>query len=475
MLNKVQTMPAQTMFEKIWDAHVVRDMGDGRSLIYIDRHFIHEGTSRDAFDRLRGANQPVANRAATFAVIDHDPSTQLGRRWDTYPPARERIRAMQENCQHFGIDLIDVNDPRQGIVHVIASELGITLPGCTLVCGDSHTATNGGIGAWAWGIGTTEVARVLATQTLIQKKPKTMRVTFTGAMPLGVYSKDLVLYLIGKYGAAAGTGYAIEYAGPAVRGLEIESRLTICNMSIEFGARSGLIAPDDKTIEYLAGRPFSPTGALWERAVADWRELPSDADACFDRELDIDCSAVRPQVTWGTSPQEVMAIDECVPDPADVIDPVRRAPMANSFAYMGLKPGQSLEGLPIDYAFIGSCTNARLSDLEIAATVVRGRKVASSVKALVVPGSTQVKEAAQARGLHRIFIEAGFEWRESGCALCQNFGGDEVGPGERCMSTANRNFEGRQGPKARTHLASPAMVAAAALCGRIVDVRKLMN
>jgi 3-isopropylmalate/(R)-2-methylmalate dehydratase large subunit len=382
---------------------------------------------------------------------------------------------MQVNCHDFGIVLIDVDDPRQGIVHVIAPELGISLPGCTLVCGDSHTATNGGIGAWAWGIGTTEVARVLATQTLIQKKPKTMRVNFAGAMQHGVCSKDLILYLIGKYGAAAGTGYAIEYAGPAIRRLAIESRLTICNMSIEFGARSGFIAPDDSTIEYLAGRPFAPTGALWERAVADWQRLPSDDDAQFDRELEVDCNAVRPQVTWGTSPQEVIAIDEHVPDPASVDDPVRRAPMANSFAYMGLTPGQSLEGLPIDYAFIGSCTNARLSDLELAAAVVRGRKVAAKVKALVVPGSTQVKAAAEARGLHKVFIESGFEWRESGCALCQNFGGDEVGPGERCMSTANRNFEGRQGPKARTHLASPAMVAAAAISGKIVDVRRLLN
>ena len=370
-------MPGATLFEKIWHSHVVRSFGE-RWLIHIDRHFVHEGTSRNAFDGLRQRGQGVRNLELTFGVIDHDPSTLPGRTAQTYAPSRERIGAMQENCREFGLHLFDVNDPQQGIVHVIATEHGIVLPGMTVVCGDSHTATNGGVGAWGWGIGTTEVERVLATQTLLLPKPKTMRANFGGRLSDGVTSKDLILYLIGQHGVAIGTGYAVEYAGPAIRALPIEARLTVCNMSIEFGARSGMIAPDDTTIQFFAGRPYAPTGERWEQAVAHWRALPTDDDAAFDREIDIDCSAVNPQVTWGTSPQEVIGVDERIPDPSQV-RPERRAAMIQALAYMGLEPGMKMEGLPIDYAFIGSCTNSRLSDLQAAAAVIRGRKIPESV------------------------------------------------------------------------------------------------
>jgi 3-isopropylmalate/(R)-2-methylmalate dehydratase large subunit len=462
----------ETLFEKLWHSHVVREFGD-RALVHVDRHLVHEGTSRNAFDGLRARKRGVKNVDLTFGVIDHDPSTLPGRTAQTYEPSRERIGAMQENCREFGVRLFDVNDPQQGIVHVIATELGIVLPGMTVACGDSHTATNGAVGAWAWGIGTTEVERVLATQTLIQLRPKTMRASFSGRMGPGVSAKDLILYLIGKYGVAIGTGYAVEYAGPAIRALPMESRFTVCNMSIEFGARSGTIAPDDTTFAYLHGRPFAPTGALWDRAVAHWRTLPSADDATFDRELEVDCGNVKPQVTWGTSPQEVIGVDEVIPQPADLV-PERRTLMAKSLAYMDLEPGKPLAGVPIDYAFIGSCTNSRLSDLAAAAAIVQGRKVSPSVTAIVVPGSTQVKKAAEAAGLHRIFLDAGFQWRESGCSMCQTLGGDFVPPGKRCISTSNRNFEDRQGAKSRTHLASPTMVAAAAVEGRIVDVRRFL-
>ncbi len=461
----------RSLFSKIWDSHVIRELGADRTLIQIDRHLLHEATSRDAFDGLRRRGLAPKSVAATFGVVDHDPSTQPGRTWMTYLPARERISAMQQNCREFGIELLDVNDSRQGIVHVIAPELGITLPGATIVCGDSHTATSGGLGAWAWGIGTTEIERVLATQAMILRRPKTMRVNFHGSLPAGVYAKDLILAFIGRHGIAVGSGFAVEYAGETIRGLGIEARLTVCNMSIEFGARSGLIAPDDATINYIAGRPFAPSGKLWDQAVADWHHLPSDDGAAFDREIALDCSNLHPQITWGTSPQDVIAIDEAIPDPSTA--PVeRRSAMVNALDYMGLSPGMRMEGLPIDVAFIGSCTNARLSDLEIAARMVRGRKVPEHVTAFVVPGSTAVKHVAEAAGLDVVFREAGFGWRESGCSMCQTLGGDSVPPGQRSISTTNRNFEGRQGPQARTHLASPAMVAAAAVAGRIVDTRK---
>ena len=460
----------ETLFEKLWGAHVVRAFGD-RALIHIDRHLVHEGTSRNAFDGLRQRGRGVKNLALTFGVIDHDPSTLPGRTAQTYAPSRERIGAMQDNCRAFGLKLFDVDDPQQGIVHVIATELGIVLPGMTVACGDSHTATSGAVGAWGWGIGTTEVERVLATQTLLQSKPKTMRANFVGRIGAGVTAKDMILYLIGKYGVAIGTGYAVEYAGPAIRALPMEARFTVCNMSIEFGTRSGMIAPDDTTFDYLHGRPYGPQGAMWERAVAHWRTLPTADDATFDRELEVDCDQVTPQVTWGTSPQDVVGVGEAIPEPSR-LPPERRSAAEKSLAYMELAPGMSLVGVPIDYAFIGSCTNSRLSDLKAAAAVVRGRKVPSSVTAIVVPGSTQVKKAAEAAGLDRIFIEAGFQWRESGCSMCQTLGGDFVPPGRRCISTSNRNFEDRQGAKSRTHLASPAMVAAAAVHGHIVDVRQ---
>ena len=460
-----------TLFEKIWRAHVVRSFGE-RALIHIDRHFVHEGTSRNAFDGLRRRGRGVKSRALTFGVIDHDPSTLPGRTAMTYEPSRERIGAMQENCRDFGVHLFDVDDSRQGIVHVIATEHGIVLPGMTVACGDSHTATSGGVGAWGWGIGTTEVERVLATQTLLMPKPRTMRASFHGTTADGVTAKDLVLYLIGRYGVALGTGYAVEYAGEGIRALRVEGRLTICNMSIELGARSGMIAPDDATIQFLAGRPFAPQGQLWDTAVAYWRTLPSDDDAVFDREIEVDCRAVAPQITWGTSPQEVIGIGERIPDPSTLV-PERRAAATQALAYMELVPGMAMEGLPIDYAFIGSCTNSRLPDLAAAAAVIKGRKVPPTVTALVVPGSTQVKVAAEAAGLDRIFKEAGFQWRESGCSMCQTLGGDFVPAGRRCISTSNRNFEDRQGPRSRTHLASPAMVAAAAVHGRIVDVRQV--
>jgi 3-isopropylmalate/(R)-2-methylmalate dehydratase large subunit len=382
---------------------------------------------------------------------------------------------MQNNCREFGIDLFDIDDPEQGIVHVISPELGITLPGSTFVCADSHSATSGGLGAWAWGIGTSQVLQVMATQTLVQKRPKTMRVSFVGTMQRGVFPKDLVLYLIGRHGIAAGAGYVVEYAGSVIRGMPIEGRMTVCNMSIEFGARSSLTAVDDTTLQYLHGRRFAPKGKAWDGAVRAWRELYSDDEAKFDREIEIDCTPIEPQITWGTTPQDVIGISEFVPEPTRVADPERRRAIERAIGYMNVMPGQPIAGTPIDVAFIGSCTNSRLSDLEEAANIVRGRKVPEGVLALVVPGSSQVKAAAEAKGLDRIFRDAGFEWRESGCSLCVATNGDIVPPGKRSISTSNRNFENRQGPGSRTHLASPAMVAAAAVTGQITDLRKLYH
>jgi 3-isopropylmalate/(R)-2-methylmalate dehydratase large subunit len=458
----------QTLFDKLWSRHVIRELSDGRTLLRIDRHLIHDGSSRQAFDGLRRIKRRFRSVGQNLAIVDHIVSTLPGRTGESHPPGRERIHALRDNAREFGVTLYDVDDPRQGIVHVVAPELGFALPGTTLVCGDSHTATNGALGALAWGIGTTEVMHVMATQSLLVRKPKRMRVVFDGKLPVGVFAKDLILYFIRKHGVDAGNGYAVEYAGAAIEALGMEGRMTICNMSIEFGARMGMIGFDATTREYVRGRPFAPRGAEWDPALADWLELHSDTAAQFDREIRIDCTGLRPQVTWGNSPEALVAIDEPVPNATD--DSVRRM-----LDYMDLQAGQTLEGVPIDYAFIGSCTNSRLSDLQAAAEVVRGRKVAPGVTALVVPGSIAVKTAAEALGLDEVFREAGFEWRLSGCSMCVASNGDIVAPGKRAISTTNRNFEHRQGPRSRSHLASPAMVAAAAVTGRITDVRKLLE
>jgi 3-isopropylmalate/(R)-2-methylmalate dehydratase large subunit len=463
----------KSLFEKIWDQHVVSTFSDGRSLLQIDRHVLQETACREAFDGMRKRDLRVRDLDLTYAVIDHSVSTAPGRTSGTNPRTQPAIEAMQRNCREFGIRLFDVNDPEQGIVHVISPELGIALPGCTLVCADSHTASSGGVGALAWGIGTTQVLQVMATQTLIQSKPKAMRVAFDGPLGQGVFSKDLILYLIGKHGSAGGAGHAIEYAGAAISAMPVEARMTICNMSIEFGARAGFVAADEATFEYLDGRRFAPQGAAWDRAVAFWRGMRSDDGARFDKEIAVDCRGIAPQITWGTMPQDVVAIDGVVPDPTNFADPERRSGAERSLAYIGLHPGREMDGVPIDFAFIGSCTNSRLSDLQEAAKVARLGTVPAGVRALVVPGSSKVKRDAEALGLDKVFTAAGFEWRESGCSMCVGGNGDIVPPGKRCISTSNRNFENRQGPDARTHIASPAMVAAAAISGHITDVRKI--
>jgi 3-isopropylmalate/(R)-2-methylmalate dehydratase large subunit len=462
-----------TLFDKMWNAHVVSPFGD-RSVVYIDRHFLQETTCYEAFARLREEGLPVHAPDRTFAVIDHCVSTESGRTDESFAPTTYWIRAMRKNCAEFGIDLFDITDARQGIVHVIAPELGIALPGVSMVCGDSHTATCGGLGAWAFGIGTSQVGQVLVSQALLLRKPRTMRVNFTGRRPPGVYAKDMILGLIGKYGTASGTGYAVEYAGEAIEALPIEGRMTISNMSVEFGARAGFVRADERTFNYLHGRPFAPKGAAWDAAVAHWRTLGSDEDAVFDKDLELDCSTLAPQISWGTSPQDMMRVDAQIPDPGAVSDPERRRTMEKALFYMGLTPGQPIAGTPIDVAFIGSCTNGRLSDLEEAARIVKGRRVKDGVRALVVPGSTAVKAKAEALGLGAIFRDAGFEWREAGCSMCVSGNGDIVPPGKRSISTTNRNFEGRQGPDSRTHITSPAMVAAAAITGSITDVRKVV-
>jgi 3-isopropylmalate/(R)-2-methylmalate dehydratase large subunit len=468
-------MKTQTIIDKIWQHHVVKDLGDGRAVIHVDRHVIHEGTTRRAFDGLRKLGAKVRRPELTFAVIDHGVSTSPGRTAQSYEPTLSRTLAMRDNCVQFGIELFDISDLRQGIVHVIAPELGIALPGCTLVCGDSHTATSGALGAWAWGIGTTEVEHVLATQCLIQAKPATMRVTIDGQLAFGVTAKDLILKVIGRLGTAAGTGAVLEYAGSTIRSMPVEGRLTVCNMSIELGARAGVIAPDDSTFEYLADRPFVPKGALWEQALTHWRGLSSDEGASYAREMSLRAELVAPQITWGNSPENVIGIDEPVPMPQDCASVERRQSLIRAIEYMQVPPGKPLEGVPIDVAFIGSCTNGRLSDLQAAAEIVRGRHVAPGVRALVVPGSTRVKHEAELLGLDRVFADAGFEWRESGCSMCVATNGDVVGRGQRCISTSNRNFENRQGTGSRTHLTSPAMTAAAAVTGHITDVRKMLR
>ena len=460
---------ALTLYEKVWNAHAVAHGPGGRTLLYIDRHLLHDG-SFHAFAALRDAGRRVRRPDASFATPDHYIPTR-GREDIRDAELRDKVETLAGNARTHRIAFYGAGDDRQGIVHVIGPEQGITQPGITLVCGDSHTSTHGAFGALAFGIGASEVAHVLATQALWQSRSKTMRITVEGQLGPGVAAKDLILALIARIGAFGGSGFTLEYAGAAIRGLSMEGRMTVCNMSIEAGARAGLVAPDDVTYEYLAGRPHAPAGPDWERAVGRWRGLPTDAEAAFDREIAIDAKTLRPMATWGTSPEHGAPVDGVVPDPVHERDPARRTSMEKALRYMGLAPGQALEGLRMDRVFIGSCTNSRLEDLRSAAAVVRGRK--AKIPALVVPGSGLVKKAAEAEGLDRVFLDAGFEWRDAGCSMCVGMNGDLVGAGERCASTSNRNFEGRQGKGARTHLMSPAMAAAAAIAGCITDVRKL--
>jgi 3-isopropylmalate/(R)-2-methylmalate dehydratase large subunit len=463
----------QTLFDKIWAQHVVAELGDGVSLLYVDRHFIHDLEAAPRMKRLQQRKLHVARPDLTFASPDHAIATTPGRSHDQQVLQAPLLRDMRDLSQRNGVRFFDLGESGQGIVHVIGPELGLSLPGLVIVCGDSHTCTHGGLGALAFGIGSSEVEHVLATQTIRQKKPKTLRLNFHGQAPAYVGAKDLILHAIGTYGTAAGRGYAIEYAGSAVRALSVEQRLTLCNLSIEMGAKIGMIAPDEVTLAYVKGKRFAPSGMDSDAAEHEWRALSTDADAEFDKELHLDASRVVPQVTWGTSPQDVLPIDGLVPDPANESDPEKRRSMLAALDYMGLEPGAKLEGTPIDWVFIGSCTNARLSDLREAASLLRGRQVARGVTAWVVPGSEDVRRAAEAEGLDQIFKTAGFAWREPGCSLCLAANGEVIQPHQRSVSTTNRNFVGRQGPSARTHLASPAMAAAAAIAGCIADVRKL--
>ncbi|MCE2509617.1 MAG: 3-isopropylmalate dehydratase large subunit [Alphaproteobacteria bacterium] len=463
----------RTLFDKIWQFHLVDVAEDGTCLLYIDRHLVHEVTSPQAFEGLRLNHRKIRHAEATLAVADHNVPTTDRSHGIADPESRLQIETLQKNCEEFGIPYLSMSDIRQGIVHVIGPEQGFTQPGMTIVCGDSHTSTHGAFGALAFGIGTSEVEHVLATQTLIQKPAENMRITVDGELGPGITAKDIALAIIGTIGTAGGTGYVIEYAGSAIRGLTMEGRMTLCNMTIEAGARAGLIAPDETTFEYLKGRSFVPKGAAWEQAVEAWRALPSDDGALYDREIALAAEAIAPQVTWGTSPQDVLPITGAVPDPAKEQDPNRRRAMERALDYMGLKPGTRLRDIKVDRVFIGSCTNARIEDLRAAAAIVKGRKVSSHVGAMVVPGSGLVKEAAESEGLDRVFIEAGFEWREPGCSMCLAMNADKLKPGERCASTSNRNFEGRQGRGGRTHLMSPEMAAAAAIAGHLADVREL--
>ncbi|MBB4286155.1 3-isopropylmalate dehydratase large subunit [Roseospira goensis] len=464
---------ARTLFDKIWQAHLVERQDDGTCLIYIDRHLVHEVTSPQAFEGLRLAGRRVRAPQATLAVADHNvPTTDRSKGIDD-PESALQVQTLEDNCRDFDVQYLSMADIRQGIVHIVGPEQGFTLPGATIVCGDSHTSTHGAFGALAFGIGTSEVEHVLATQTLRQSPAKNMRVTVKGHVGAGVTAKDIALAIIGRIGTAGGTGHVIEYSGEAIRALSMEGRMTVCNMSIEAGARAGLIAPDDTTFEYLKGRPMAPKGAAWEAAVTWWKTLHSDPDAVFDTEVEIDAATIAPQVTWGTSPENVAPITATVPDPAAETDPNRRAALERSLAYMGLTAGMKLTDVTVDRVFIGSCTNGRIEDLRAAAALAKGRKVAAGVGAMVVPGSGLVKEQAEQEGLDTVFIEAGFEWREPGCSMCLAMNADRLAPGERCASTSNRNFEGRQGRGGRTHLMSPEMAVAAAVTGRLTDARAL--
>jgi len=465
-------MTAKTLYDKLWDDHVVRFDDDGTALLYIDRHLVHEVTSPQAFEGLRLAGRKPWRVAANLATADHNVPTVGQARGITDPIARLQVETLDNNCSEFGITEFKMGDRRQGIVHVVGPEQGATLPGMTVVCGDSHTATHGALGALAFGIGTSEVEHVLATQCLIQKKSKSMRVMVDGAVGPGATAKDIALAVIGRIGTAGGTGYVIEFAGQAIRDLSVEGRLSVCNMAIEAGARAGIVAVDEKTIDYVKGRPYAPKGEDWERAVAYWNTLHGDEGAAFDAEVRIDAAGIEPQVTWGTSPEMVVPVSAQVPDPAAMDDPVKAVGMRRALEYMGLDAGTPITEIRPDKVFIGSCTNSRIEDLRAAAAVAKGRKVADGIKlAMVVPGSGLVKEQAEAEGLDRIFTEAGFEWREPGCSMCLAMNADRLERGERCASTSNRNFEGRQGAGGRTHLVSPAMAAAAAIAGHFVDVR----
>ncbi|QXM25492.1 3-isopropylmalate dehydratase large subunit [Elioraea tepida] len=462
----------RTLFDKIWDSHVVERLPDGTCLLYIDRHLVHEVTSPQAFEGLRLAGRKVRRPEATFAVADHNVPTSDRRAGIAEPESRLQVETLERNVAEFGIHYFPLLDARQGIVHIVGPEQGISQPGMTIVCGDSHTSTHGALGALAFGIGTSEVEHVLATQTLLQKPAKNMLVRVDGTLPFGCTAKDIILAIIGRIGTAGGTGHVIEYAGEVIRSLDMAGRMTICNMSIEAGARAGLIAPDETTFAYLKGRPYAPKGEAWERALAWWKTLPSDEGAAYDTTVTLDAAAIVPLVTWGTSPEDVVPVTGAVPDPADEPTEARRAAKQRMLDYMGLTPGQRMQDIPIDVVFIGSCTNGRIEDIRAAAAVAKGRKVAPGVRAMVVPGSGLVKQAAEAEGLDRVLIEAGFEWREPGCSMCLGMNPDQLKPGQRCASTSNRNFEGRQGPGGRTHLMSPAMAAAAAVTGRLTDVRE---
>ncbi|HUW97453.1 MAG TPA: 3-isopropylmalate dehydratase large subunit [Acidiferrobacter sp.] len=463
---------AKTLYDKLWDSHVVRELPDGTCLLYIDRQLVHEVTSPQAFAGLRAAQRPLWRANANLAVADHNVPTKDRAQGITDPTSRLQVETLERNCLDFGVTLFAMDDSRQGIVHVVGPEQGATLPGMTIVCGDSHTSTHGAFGALALGIGTSEVEQVLATQCLLQQKAQAMRVWLNGPIPEAVSAKDLALAVIGQLGTAGGTGYAIEFAGTAVAALSMEGRMTLCNMAIEAGARAGIVGVDDTTIDYLRGRPFAPKGDLWDQAVTAWKTLHSDADARFAAEKVLDVTQLAPQITFGTSPEMVVSVADHVPIPENEPDPARREALARALTYMGLVPGTAMTDIPVDVVFIGSCTNARLEDLRVAAAHVRGKKVAAHVhRALVVPGSGLVKRAAEAEGLDRVFQEAGFEWRDAGCSMCLAMNADRLEPGERCASTSNRNFEGRQGQGGRTHLVSPAMAAAAAIAGHFVDIR----
>ncbi|CDG33591.1 3-isopropylmalate dehydratase large subunit [Parasaccharibacter sp. TMW2.1882] len=465
----------RTLYDKIWDDHVVKALEDGTSLLYIDRHLLHEVTSPQAFESLRAAGRPVRRPDATMAVADHNVPTSDRSQPVEDPQSRLQIETLEANVKEFGVPYFPLRSRQQGIVHVVGPEQGVSLPGMTIVCGDSHTSTHGAFGSLAFGIGTSEVEHVLATQTLLQKRSKNMRVRVEGEIAPGVTAKDIMLSIIGRIGTAGGTGHVIEFAGSAIRKLDMAGRMTLCNMSIEAGARAGMVAPDETTFEYVRGRPFAPQGEAFEQAVAYWKTLATDEGAHFDEEVVLDAAEISPSVTWGTSPEDVLPITGTVPRPEDFADPAKAERIRRTLAYMGLEAGQKIAGTPVDVVFIGSCTNSRIEDLRAAAAVLKGRKVADGVRAMVVPGSGLVRHAAEQEGLDRIFRDAGFEWREAGCSMCLGMNPDRLSAGQRSASTSNRNFEGRQGPDGRTHLCSPTMAAAAAVTGTLCDARDLLE